>query len=320
MGSNSDRRSGSSARSTGRKRVVIGAEETVRVRYKKDRPEVETERRASSQHRERNAPRAPKSAGARAANVKRDERERRQRSIARRRLLIWAGIAVLAAGAVWGIFALARAPIFSIAHVRVTGTAHLTPEQVGAMAAVPSGATLLRLPSRQITQRVESSPWVRNVRLVRHFPDTLEIAVTERVPVAIVDAGGTSLWLVSGDGYWLAKRTAETSTTAPTIRDIEGLAPAAGERSPSPELANALAVLGGLSPQLLAQVRTVSAPSIDRTALILPHGVQVFIGSAQDIAKKDEVARAIISQNKNVVYVNVRVVNRPTWRGLNSGN
>ena len=36
--------------------------------------------------------------------------------------------------------------------------------------------------------------------------------------------------------------------------------------------------------------------------------MQVFVGSAEDIAKKDTVARAILAENKNVVYVNVRVV------------
>jgi cell division protein FtsQ len=85
-------------------------------------------------------------------------------------------------------------------------------------------------------------------------------------------------------------------------------------------LLNALAVLTGLSPELRAKVRTVSAPTVDKTALILPRGVQVFFGSAEDVTKKDIVARSILADNKNVVYVNVRVVNRPTWRGLDTAN
>ena len=91
-------------------------------------------------------------------------------------------------------------------------------------------------------------------------------------------------------------------------------------RTTSPELLNALAVLGGLSAELRSKVRTVSAPTVDRTALILPGGVQVFFGSAEEVAKKDSIARAILAENKNVVYVNVRVVDRPTWRGVDSVN
>ena len=320
MGSSSHRKSGSSARSTGRRRVVIGAEETVRVRYKKNRPEVESERRGSGKPRERSVTRSSTGAGTRVANAKRDERERRQRDVSRRRLLVTAAIVIAIGGAVWGLVALWRAPIFVVQSVNVKGVKHLSEADVLRIAAVPQGVTLLRLPSAEITDRLLAEPWIGKARVSRRFPHAVEITVTERVPVAIVDAGGTSLWLVDGSGYWLGKRTAETSAAVPTVRDVEGLSPSAGVQSASKELRNALAVLQGLSPALLAQVRTVSAPTIDRTALILPRGVQVFIGSAADIAKKDEVALKLLTGNKNVVYVNVRIVNRPTWRGLDSGN
>ena len=55
MGSSSGRKSGSSGRSSSRKRVVIGAEETTRVRYKKDRPEVESERKRTPRQSQRAA-------------------------------------------------------------------------------------------------------------------------------------------------------------------------------------------------------------------------------------------------------------------------
>jgi cell division protein FtsQ len=315
MASNSRRKSDSSARSTDRRRVVIGAEETVRVRYKRNQPEVESERRASGS-RERSTARADKGPGTRMANVKRDERERRQRALSRRRILAWGGIAVAAIAVGWGLVSVWRAPIFSIDATTVTGAARLTTAQIVARAGVPEDATLLRLGKGDIVDRLLAEPWIAEARVVRHFPHTLGIEVVERAPVALIDAGGTNIWLVDGSGVWLSKRSSADTGTMPVVRDIENLEPQAGTRSTSPELVNALAVLGGLSPQLRAKVRTVSAPTVDRTALILPRGVQVFFGSAEDVGKKDTVARAILSKNKNVVYVNVRVVNRPTWRGL----
>jgi len=83
---------------------------------------------------------------------------------------------------------------------------------------------------------------------------------------------------------------------------------------------NALAVLRGLSPELKAQVKAISAPSVDKTALVLNDGVQVFIGSATEMARKDLITRGILAREKNIVYINVRVVDRPTWRGLEQGN
>ncbi len=320
MASNSHRKSDSSGRSTSRKRVVIGAEETVRVRYKKDRPEVESERRRSPKQLARAAAGSKSGAGARVASVKRDEREKRQRTLSRKRLLVGSAMAVAVVGITWGLIALSNAPIFVIQSINVKGVRHLSPAEVLRVAAVPQGTTLLRLPSGDISKRLLAEAWIEKIRVVRRFPHMLELNITERTPAAIVDAGGTSLWLVDGSGYWLGKRTAEASAAVPTIRDVEGLSPAAGLQSDSAELRNALAVLRGLSPALLKRVRTVSAPTIDRTALILTHSVQVFVGSASDIVKKDEIVQRLLADNKNVVYVNVRVVNRPTWRGLNSGN
>jgi len=320
MASNSHRKSGSSARSTGRKRVVIGAAETVRVRYKKDQPEVESERRNQPGSRERAVKRTGKGPGARMANAKRDERERRQRAVSQRRTLVFAAMALVALAAIWGLVALWRAPIFSVDTTTVSGNSRLNTEQVLARATVPQDATLLRLPKGAITDRLLADPWIAEARVDRKFPHSLHIEIVERTPVATVDAGGTNIWLIDGTGMWLAKRSAEDSGTMPVVRDIENLAPKAGVASNSPELRNVLAVLAGLSPELRAKVRSVSAPSIDRTALILPRGVQVFFGSAEDVAKKDTVARTILAENKNVVYVNVRVVNRPTWRGLDTTN
>lgn len=254
------------------------------------------------------------------ANVKRDERERRQRALSRRRSLVMAALVVVAIAIIWGLVSLWRAPIFSVDTTVVAGNERLSVERVLARAKVPQGTTLLRLPKGDIVRRLLADPWIGEARVVRRFPHTLLIEVVERKPVAIIDAGGTSIWLVDGSGMWLAKRSAEDTGAMPVVRDIENLAPKAGVRTTSPELLNALAVLGGLSSQLRSKVRTVSAPSVDRTALILPRGIQVFIGSAEDVAKKDSVVRAILAENKNVVYVNVRVVNRPTWRGLDSGD
>lgn len=319
MASNSHRKSGSSARSTGRKRVVIGAEETVRVRYKRNEPEVESERRRGSSSRER-TPRAAKGPGARLANVKRDEREQRQRALARRRALAAAAGVVIVIAAVWALIALWRAPIFSVESIKVVGAKRLTPAQVIARAQVPADATLVRLSKRDIVDRLLADPWIAEARVDRDFPSTVDIEIVERVPVATIDAGGTRIWLIDGSGVWLAKRSAEETDSLPVVRDVDKLSPQAGARTESPELLNALAIIGGLSPELLAKVRTLSAPTVDRTALVLPRGVQVIVGSAEDIEKKDQVARAILSENKNVVSVNVRVVNRPTWRGLDSGD
>jgi len=324
MASNSHRKSGSSARSTNRKRVVIGAADTSRVTYKKkERKKVEPLRRHAKRDTsavDDHASRRAGEAGRRVSKAKRDERALRQRAIERRRMLMGASMLIAAALVMALLIGLARAPIFPVTDIAVTGVRHLSAAQVRARAHIASDTTLLRVNARAVENNIKMDPWVAEAKLVRHFPGTLELQITERTPAAIVDAGGTKLWLVDNQGVWLAKASAEQSSTLPSIRDIENLTPMLGSQTNSAELRNALQVWQGLSTQLRAKVKTISAPTIDRTVLLLPHGVQVFVGSSEDIVKKDAAVRAILAKNKNVVYVNVRVLRATTYRNLKTPN
>ena len=190
MASSSGRRSGSSGSSSSRKRVAIGAEETVRVRYKQGTPQVESERKPTSRQSQRSKSeraggRVPKPSGAghRVASQKRDERDRRRKEIGRRRMFFGALLAGVVLLLAWGLAALWQAPLFKVEVVKVTGVSHLKNAEVIALADVPSDATLLKLPAGTIAERVQSSPWVASVDVSRQFPDTLNITVHERVPV-----------------------------------------------------------------------------------------------------------------------------------------
>jgi cell division protein FtsQ len=324
---NSGRKSGSSGRSTGRKRVVIGAEETTRVRYSQDRPQVESERRRTPRQPQRaTKPRPVKSGpkptgvGRRIAGAKRDEREQRQKAMARRRTGIGVAAAVVVFLVLWGLVALWRAPILPISKVDVVGNSHLTTAQVTKLAAVPRDATLMRFDAKAAEERIKRNPWIESVTISRKFPNAAVVTVVERRAAAVIDAGGTSLWLVDPDGTWLGRPSSQDATGLVTVRDIEGLKPKAGERGNSPEVKNALAVIAGISPEMKAMLKTISAPTVDKTALITKSDIQIMVGSAEDIAKKDRVALKILGAEKGVVYVNVRVVDRATWRGLNDTN
>jgi cell division protein FtsQ len=135
--------------------------------------------------------------------------------------------------------------------------------------------------------------------------------------VALVDAGGVSLWLIDASGVILEQHTPDATLTVTVVRDVEGLDPIPGRKTLSEPLLNAIDVLEGLSPELRSMVRAISAPSIDKTSLITHEDIEIFIGSVDDLDKKDRVARQILEEQAgDVVYINVRTVDRPTWRGL----
>jgi len=316
MASSSSRKSGSSGRSKARKRVVIGAEETVRVRYKHNQPEVESERRKQQKRDGGSHKRATSSgAGRKLASSKRNERERRQTVIRLRRNAF--GIAAIAVVVLlcWGAVSVYNAPVFTIRSVSVTGNHHLSKADALRLAAVPADSTLVKVQRSSIRRRLMTSPWVRDVSVDRDFPHTLRIRVVERKPSVIVDQGGANLWIVSADGYWLGKRSAE-ETGLVQVTGLPKLPVRTGRKLSSREVLNAVGIVEKLSAELRAQVVSIAAPSVDKTALRTDKDVEIFIGQATEMAKKDRVAREILKRHPKAVYINVRVPDDPTWRGL----
>lgn len=240
----------------------------------------------------------------------------RQRQQRRRRALLISSAAVGLIAVIAGGAYVYQSSFLTVENVLVEGTSRLTRDDVLSDASIPAGATLLRLRPGRVEGRLEANPWISDASVHRELPDTVHITVSERGVAAVVNHGGEA-WLVSGDGTFLQTRSEEDTTSYVVVEEVGGLSPSAGSASGSTELTNALAALAGLSDELRQQVETVSAPTIDKTALRTKDGVEIFVGEAQDMGVKDQVARKILEEEQGkVVYINVRTADRATWRGL----
>lgn len=228
-------------------------------------------------------------------------------------------------------------PVFTIQKVEVTGADHLTSEEMAALAAVPQGATLLNVDAAGIQNSVVRDAWVQSVRVERHFPDTLELVVTERKIAAVVDVAAdnakiTQHWAIASDGMWLMEipdqdselgqsispQIYEDAANVLHIKDVPfGLTPEVGTYCTDGNVNNALAILDGLSTELASRIKTVSATDAQSTLLTLDDGVQIAFGTADDIRDKERICLQIMEEHPNkVAYINVRVVDRPTWRAV----
>jgi cell division protein FtsQ len=224
-------------------------------------------------------------------------------------------LAVIAVAA--GVVAIYQSSLFAVTDVEVIGNETLSVERVIEVASVPPDTTLLRFGGSGVKERLESDPWIAGATVTRDFPDTMRIRIEERSPVAYVDLGGETFWAVDEGGFFLAEETPDASSTLVVVRDIEGLEPELGIASDSEVLGNALDVTSGLSEELSSMVRAVSAPTVDKTTLITNDDIEILVGSAEDIERRDRVARQILDEQAGtVLYINVRTVDRPTWRGI----
>jgi cell division septal protein FtsQ len=90
-----------------------------------------------------------------------------------------------------------------------------------------------------------------------------------------------------------------------------------GKQVASPTLRNALAVLAGVAPDLATTVVAVNARTVDQTALVTKDNVEILFGSADEMPKKDVIARQILAaQRGKVVFIDVRSTDRPVSRGI----
>ncbi|HEY0703273.1 MAG TPA: FtsQ-type POTRA domain-containing protein [Candidatus Acidoferrales bacterium] len=109
------------------------------------------------------------------------------------RVSLWAGIGVVAAGACYmvGHFLLA-APAMALLHkdqIRVSPTHYVAPDSVQKIFLVDRNHSVLRIPLDERRHQIESLPWVEQAAVRRALPNTIEVDITERAPIAFLREG-----------------------------------------------------------------------------------------------------------------------------------
>jgi cell division septal protein FtsQ len=132
-----------------------------------------------------------------------------------RRFVWWAGVIIFVlvplgvGGYLLGAYLLnsPRFQVTSSADIMVEGNHNVSRDEVHAALGVQVGApgkdsNIFRTSLDQKEKQVESIPWVQSATVVRSFPHSLAVYVTERVPVAFVDVG-SQIKMVDQEGALL---------------------------------------------------------------------------------------------------------------------
>lgn len=219
-------------------------------------------------------------------------------------LVLLVVVLALAGGAAWAV---GWSSLLAVETVEVQGTSLLTPGQVEQAARVPVGEPLARVDLALLDSRVSSLAEVRSVEVSRSWPHTVVISVTERVPVAVAEVGG-SLRGVDEDGQaFVTYRTAPAGLPRVTVPS--------GVTTES--LAEAARVSAALPGDLRDRVDHLEVTSPDAIALVLRDGRRVEWGSSADSATKAEVAVVLLEQPAQVY--DVSVPGQPTTSGTPAG-
>lgn len=122
------------------------------------------------------------------------------------------------------------------------------------------------------------------------------------------------------DGYTLlsgeeaARAVAQKMQTALFINVGTDISPSSGSSVTTKALLVGLKYVKGFSSDFLSQIKSFSLPSVQAAACNLTSGVEVALGDAEDISKKERVVTELLSKQSDVTYINVRTPDAYTYR------
>lgn len=92
------------------------------------------------------------------------------------------------------------------------------------------------------------------------------------------------------------------------------ITPVSGETVKSDVIKAGLAYVKGFSSDFLKQVKDISVSSTEAISIDLKSGVEVSVGSADKIERKEKIVTRLLSQEDGVTYINVRTPGSYTFR------
>ena len=206
-----------------------------------------------------------------------------ERTGRRRRIVaLTVGILLLLGLSCW---ALTYTSLFRARHIRVTGVDVLTAEEVRGLGGVDEATNVVHVDRDAVVGRLETSPWVADASVHVDLPDTLELRITERRPVGLIDALGEHGVLASD---------ASVLPMAPGVPDgLPAVRAALGAPSDLQRQA-AAAILVAIDPVVSKRISAVTVGQDGLVTLTLTSGTTVQTGAAGEEDAKAEALRAVL--------------------------
>ena len=230
-------------------------------------------------------------------------------------ILLAAGIA---AGAVHGWRWASRARALRIATLRFEGLVRATADELLALSPVKPGDPLLAADVDAMEHALLRHPWVRQVEIRRRWPPRLDVKVSERTAVALVDLSG--LYLVDADANVFKRAAAGDGLDLPVVTGIGRSDYVQRRAAVEPLLAGALALARAWGEEGLAAMAELSEIHVDpgdgTTIYMGEEGTQVRLGSGDLPAKLHrlrDVLSALRAEGKKAEVLHLENRLHPSW-------
>jgi cell division protein FtsQ len=194
---------------------------------------------------------------------------------------------------------------FAIMAVTVSGTAHVSRDEVLKLADVTGRTSLLFLDVEEAREGLRTSPWIADASVLKLYPGELQIGITEREPFAVWQTQG-KLFVVAADGTVLEPYAAPRFLPLPLVVG----------RGADKAARDFLALLGRY-PEIRDQVRASVLVGERRWNLRLRNGLDVRLPEVEAqkalerLAALDHDLKLI---SRDITVIDLRLADRVTVR------
>jgi cell division protein FtsQ len=226
----------------------------------------------------------------------------------RRMRWVVAGVAVLVVLCV--VLLVLHTPLLALRNATVRGAQHTGDQTVLSAAGLLADPPLIDVDPAATAAKIEKLPWVAHAVVVRHWPDSVTITVTERVPLGSVPMPGGGAAVVDASGRVLAWET----SAPPGLVLVAPVSPGRPGTILAPGARPALEVAAALPPSLAARVLHVIADAHGVVTLDLGRRVTAALGTADGIGAKLTALASVLAgaQVSGPAVIDVTVPDEPT--------
>lgn len=223
---------------------------------------------------------------------------------ARRRILIVLGAVVALA---LFVAVCAYTPLMAVREVQVEGTSQVNVDDVKSALSRLEGVPLALVDENEVLRALESFPLIQRFGVERVPPHTLRVRIEERLPVIALETDGRFRH------YDAAGVLLGESEERP-----EGVPLGSGaiRNSSSEPFRAASQIVRDMTPELRAQLVSVTAATGQDVAFVLTNGVEVFWGSVDETVRKSVILQTMLTslEGREVVHIDVSSTSAPIFK------
>ncbi|WP_231922643.1 cell division protein FtsQ/DivIB [Megamonas hypermegale] len=185
-----------------------------------------------------------------------------------------------------------NSPLLKIGYVKVTGNSYLPREDVLQIARIKEPLNIFSVQTDVIQDYLQNDLRIDTAKVWRDFPNCLNIEITERLPVAVMNCNYGYVNLdknsVVIDIYTDAKKIQKPVITGMVLQDVY-----IGDSINDDTVKKILVYLGLLNNEVLSQIRQVNIADKEHIELYTVKGTKIILGNLEDVEKIAEKTQEI---------------------------